>query len=634
MFQKLRYRLLAAFFIFTGLNVLIVGLTLFYLNRKEKVEQLEEQLHEVQVIALHEAKVINDFFTYETKDSSYFITGESSYLNKYHQLSEQLKNKVTELSGTSQAPFADMDVLLHTMLNKTKILDNCVDSIKHLIYERGYKDYGVEGEMREYAHALENNPAVNLASLLMLRRHEKDYIIRNEQKYIERFNGRIALVKHEVEQEKNLIKQRKNALSDINNYQKYFNIMVKLDQEIGIKDNSALKAKIELCINHLLDASQTFNKRCNHYLVKQNRFLWQVAMLEVFIMLIVGVFLSFKLSKLTTYRISLLSENINQYIKSCFTFNNPVPVKQKNDEVGLLISHFELMRQKIADQINYLEVKVAERTEEINTQKEQILIQNSKLTDSLKYALNIQEAVLPNSSVIDETWPEHFVFYQPKDTVSGDFYWYRRIVNERFNLSVIAIADCTGHGVPGAFMSMLGVAFLNDIVIQKEVKTTSDILNKLRFKVLETLEQQQKGKSVNDGMDISLVVVNHETQRLQYSGAMRFMYLIRGNNLIKIEGDRMPIGKYVKDSTPFTYQEMPLEDEDVFYLFTDGFADQIGGTHGKKYLRKNLRKLLLTIHHFPCDVQHEIVNRVFSAWKKGFEQTDDILLAGFKYQVN
>jgi serine phosphatase RsbU (regulator of sigma subunit) len=274
---------------------------------------------------------------------------------------------------------------------------------------------------------------------------------------------------------------------------------------------------------------------------------------------------------------------------------------------------------------------VAERTEEINTQKEQILLQNNKLTDSLKYALNIQEAILPDSQTIEQTWPEHFVFYQPKDTVSGDFYWYKRIENDDFNVSVIAVADCTGHGVPGAFMSMLGVAFLNDIVIQKEVKTSSDILNSLRNKMLETLGHQGNGKSISDGMDLSLVVVNHDTHQLQYSGAMRFMYLLRNNELFRINGDRMPIGKFIKDTTPFTHHELTLEHQDTFYLFTDGFADQMGGADKKKYLRKNLRQLLLTVHQYPSDVQHEIVERAFFAWKNQNEQTDDILLAGFKY---
>ena len=214
-------------------------------------------------------------------------------------------------------------------------------------------------------------------------------------------------------------------------------------------------------------------------------------------------------------------------------------VKQKNDEVGTLINNFEQLKQKITEQIEFLEIKVEERTEEINTQKEQILSQNNKVMDSIHYAMRIQETLLPQKEDISKSFPEHFIIYKPKDLVSGYFYWYKRIQNSEFNIAVIAIADCTGHGIPGAFMSMLGIAFLNDITLKRHSFTTADILNKLRQRTIDNLSQQTESKSLKDEMDMALVIVDYNKKIIQFSGAYRNLTFIRNGN-INIYSNKAP----------------------------------------------------------------------------------------------
>ena len=179
-------------------------------------------------------------------------------------------------------------------------------------------------------------------------------------------------------------------------------------------------------------------------------------------------------------------------------------------------------------------------------------------------------------------------------------------------------------------MSMLGIAFLNDIIIKKDVFTTANILNKLRKKVIENFSQQYNSSNISDGMDVAIALIDHKNKKLQYSRANRDLVLIRNGELHLIKGDRMPIGKYVKEHTEFTYSEIDFLNDDSIYMFTDGFADQFGGAVNGKYLRKNLKQFLLSINHFSMEKQKQLINSELHSWMKNNDQTDDILLAGFQ----
>lgn len=270
---------------------------------------------------------------------------------------------------------------------------------------------------------------------------------------------------------------------------------------------------------------------------------------------------------------------------------------------------------------------------EIEEQRDLATTQKQKLTDSIQYAKRIQKAVLPPRSQFSTVLDDYFIFFKPRDIVSGDFYW----MTEKENILIIAAADCTGHGVPGAFMSMLGVAFLNEIVnkiaINKHINSlqADDILNQLRQQIINSLRQGEGRNDSKEGMDIALCIVDFDNNSLQFAGAHNPLYLIRNNELVQYKGDKMPIGIHRNAHNSFTNNKISLQEGDVFYMFSDGFTDQFGGEKGEKFLPKRFKNLLMEIHDKPMDDQQEILESQLGEWKGQRQQLDDILVIGIRY---
>jgi ligand-binding sensor domain-containing protein/serine phosphatase RsbU (regulator of sigma subunit) len=269
----------------------------------------------------------------------------------------------------------------------------------------------------------------------------------------------------------------------------------------------------------------------------------------------------------------------------------------------------------------------------IEDQKETLSRVHLSLTDSISYAKRIQEAMIPSEDMVKQILPESFVYYRPKDIVSGDFYWTYRTGSKVF----LAAVDCTGHGVPGAFMSIIGYDLLKNIVEIQGEHCPARILDKLSREVALTFRKNgQDGtlnqKSIDDGMDIALVMIDEEKQVLHFAGAMNPLYIIRDNEIMTFKGDRFSIG-YSDENKQLSYsrQEIEVFPSDVVYLFSDGFADQFGGAEGKKFKYRRFRHLLLNIHKLPIDDQKAILHQKMEDWMgTEYEQVDDILLMGFR----
>jgi serine phosphatase RsbU (regulator of sigma subunit) len=254
-----------------------------------------------------------------------------------------------------------------------------------------------------------------------------------------------------------------------------------------------------------------------------------------------------------------------------------------------------------------------------------IIEQKSKdITGSIQYASRIQAAVLPPINFLSEWSIDNFILYKPKDVVSGDFYWGIR----KQNRIVVAAVDCTGHGVPGAFMSMLGNAFLYEILNNNEVGNAASVLNLLRNEVINTLKQKGASGEARDGMDISLCIIEKETGKLDFAGANNPLYLIRDNNLTIVQPDKMPIGIYHTSAEPFTNKTIDIKKGDYLYLFSDGYADQFGGSKRRKFMYGPFQQLILRNHNKSMDLQKEILNNTFEKWKGENEQIDDVLVIG------
>jgi serine phosphatase RsbU (regulator of sigma subunit) len=275
--------------------------------------------------------------------------------------------------------------------------------------------------------------------------------------------------------------------------------------------------------------------------------------------------------------------------------------------------------------------QIIEQKLQLESQHRIVSAQKEKITDSIYYAQRIQKAILPPEAEFRKIFPEHFIFFKPRDIVSGDFYW----IVKKEGIIILAAADCTGHGVPGAFMSMLGVAYLNEIVnnisINKHINElhANTILEQLREKFIYSLHQTGDVEETKDGMEISLCIFDLENHMLQFAGAHNPAIIIRNNECIKLEADKMPIG-ISNNKAPFTNKEFKLEHGDMVYLFSDGYYDQFGGTEGTKFFSGNFRKLLLDIHQLPLAEQKLKIKENIINWKGDREQIDDMMVIGIK----
>lgn len=308
---------------------------------------------------------------------------------------------------------------------------------------------------------------------------------------------------------------------------------------------------------------------------------------------------------------------------------------------------------RLIEEKKKLEQKIAEATEEIRgqnvqleQQKDEIEKQKDEIQSSINYARRIQRALLTPDEVIDKIFPDHFLLYKPRNVVSGDYYWFGQFGDYKVSI----VADCTGHGVPGGFMSMLGMTNLNYIVGQE--LRPDEILNKLRNAIITSLRQKddsiqptgdekadrraafaaatEKKDRSQDGMDVAMYVINEKEMTLSFAGANNPLVLIRDGEVEVVKASKMPVGIYAK-LDPFERVDMELKKGDCLYTFSDGFQDQFGYESGKKFMSKHLREVLLEIHQKPMAEQKEILNKIYEDWRGPADhQTDDVVLMGVR----
>jgi serine phosphatase RsbU (regulator of sigma subunit) len=297
-------------------------------------------------------------------------------------------------------------------------------------------------------------------------------------------------------------------------------------------------------------------------------------------------------------------------------------------------------RDEIESQRNELE----KARDKIQAQHDMVYEQKELITDSISYAERIQSALLPATTCMKELTRDYFVLFKPKDIVSGDFYWVKRVQDHL----VIVSADCTGHGVPGAFMSMLGITLLNDLIGERCYDAPSAILESLRMKIKDMLVQEGNSDEQKDGMDMALAVLDTKNRELHYAGANNPLYIIRSKkssddletlthsvhengefNLYEVKADKQPIGVHWEE-TAFRNHSIPLKEHDAIYLFSDGYIDQFGGAHRKKFKSLNFKNLLLSIQHEPMMRQQEILEQTFETWRGDLEQIDDVSVIGIR----
>ena len=287
----------------------------------------------------------------------------------------------------------------------------------------------------------------------------------------------------------------------------------------------------------------------------------------------------------------------------------------------------KIYTKRLTQQNIQLENIISERTKTIVNQNSELEHKNKEITDSINYAQRIQKSLLASDNLLNKNLKNYFVFFQPKDIVSGDFYWGAELDEDRF---VLVTADSTGHGVPGAIMSMLNISCLNEAIEGQKLKQPKDILNYTRYKIIKHLSNDGSQEGGKDGMDCSLVCFDLKNNQLTYSAANNPIWIVRDGIIIELKPDKMPVGKHDRDSESFSEYVVQLYKNDVIYTLTDGMPDQFGGPKGKKFMYKQLKELLVSLSELPMSEQKEKLSSEFNKWKTGIEQVDDVLLIGVR----
>ncbi len=640
---SIRTKLLVILLSFILLSFSILGLTSYYQNKKLKIEYLSEEISVIELDVMRLLKAKSDFLLLEGTNEAFYSSSQSEYISRCDSLSERINEKL-EAIKSNEFLCENNDVECVTELQKeVGFFERDLNYLVSLMLRRGFKDYGLEGEMRSYAHQVEEEFVgyVDKSDILMLRRHEKDFLLRNDQKYLDKFNYQIDLMQHNLNADLSMSKFLKSKISyTLFEYQKNFSELVNVISLIGQKKGEGVignldqdVARIILGLNEVRSSVLTAEKTSMTALNKK----FYIA-LGIFILLI--IYLSFKLSSNMTKRLKTISRNMNNFVNSNYKETADYSDIQANDEIGELAKNMKLLENEIVIHFTHYRKKVERRTKEIITQKEKledhkeiIEAKNKDILDSIRYAKRIQESMLPKKKFIDQLLNDYFIFYRPKDIVSGDFYWVERTESKVF----IAVSDCTGHGVPGAFMSIMGNNFLNQAINEKGLESPDLILNYINVAVSTSLGQNEIEKDVDvlikiqDGMDIAIVAIDLEKKELLFSGAQRPLIHVSGDTMNEIRGDKFPVGDATYGvNKRFTSNVIPYKANDMIYMFSDGYSDQFGGQFNKKFKYAKLKELLFSVRDLQMEDQLKATEDSFDSWKMEADQLDDVCLFGVK----
>jgi serine phosphatase RsbU (regulator of sigma subunit) len=630
----IKAKFVLAFSLYFLFVLLIIFAFYWFDNQKTKFNQITVILYQINNNLKKADNAGNDFFSHENINPEFYKSdGKSSYILKYKAIFKKIQNDLQLLKSSPQIIENEVDNEINALNTLLYRYNNIFDSLTYLQKIRGFKDYGLEGKMRNFIHKLEDKKySISQIKLLTIRRHEKDFLLRKEVVYVERWRAVISEVIKDVSLQKNN-NLREETLLLLNNYKATFLELTSIEQKIGYNNDNGLREEMS---KFSVSAERELNE-INKKILSRIEELIQHIQLQILALIIFCIVLNILLA-FTVYRklsrpIKYLSQSIQEIIRSNLDEKVKLYEYEANDEIGALAQDFKFMLNSLRVQTKELQIINAEllqQKEEIITQHDnietfskQIVKINNDMTASINYAKRIQNALLSFEKKMDGALPDnYFVLFKPKDIVSGDFYWFA----EKGDDIVIAAVDCTGHGVPGAFMSVIGNTLLKQIVHDRGIRSPHLILSALHKGVWQTL--QLENSEIKDGMDISLCLINRKDKLLSFAGARHPLFMIQDGNCQIIKSNKISIGENADYS--YTQHTFSLDTTTTFYLFSDGYADQFGGAMDKKFTIRQLKELLLAIHLEDMSVQKTILTDALEKWQGHQKQTDDILLIGVR----
>ncbi len=589
-------------------SVLLVVFWLTYESNlvSEHLQVIESISLKTKQLSILEKELLLD----ATINEAFYINPGETIVKEYNDLCLAIKQKLT----ASESFFEDK-LLLSSIDSNLNTRAAFFNELVAKVLERGFKGYGTEGQMRELAHLIEERAIAEdrqEVMVLMLRRHEKDFLIRKENIYIERFNAEFSNFESHIEltYPNDSLKATYSTL--LRNYRSKFLRIVELEYEIGHTSRTGLRQR-------LAQEAALFDKSINNVrkmaidksLNAQRNI--RIAIITIFLITLANnLFLGWLLNKNVARPVQVLSVIIHEFVKSRFS-KVIQPDIMREDEVGRLSKDFLYMQKHISD--SFLE---------LSAQSEQIAKTQKELYDSMRYAQTIQEAILPDNDDFALLFSEYFAIYKPKNLVSGDFYWVYR----RKKRSFWAVGDCTGHGVPGALMSMISLSLLNKIVGQNKIYEPAAILEMLHDELRSALHQEQNKN--NDGLELALCCAEWHTEnefKIQFAGAKsNLIYFVEGVPT-KLRGTKRTIGgkRSRSHDKVFENQTFIVPPQSTFYLYSDGIADQ-HNEENKKLGSYGLLELIQQYATLDIPTQHAELSAAIEAYIGNQTQRDDITL--------
>lgn len=651
--QPIKYRILlvSILSILSVLIILVSNYKITVLNH-QKENQLES-LTELTVIMGKINSLEKDFLSYETINPKFHLSGISDILHQCNQLFGNMETKLKGFSTKlSPKERSKIKPYLDTLSKKIRTHQSLYALHSKIVLEKGFENYGAIGQLRKEAHYLEEHlPFNSLEEILLLRRHEKDYFLRKQSLYATKTQLQINNIRLKINA-LNLDPNQKNALlRSIKAYELWFNQITQLNQKIGIKPQDGLQGDINKnfggITNHIDTIKKEFKQSTDHKIKFIN-----LLNLSALIILVIVIGLSIAASRKIGLPVERLTESIQRVIENDFGDEHDIYLSSNKDEINRLGVNTQQMLQKIRlnkKELTDKQLEIQTQNELLQTQTNQLDItlnelnlKNKNLTASINYAKRLQEAILPEREVMRQIFPNHFVLYQPRDIVSGDYY----TVYEKCNKKIIISIDCTGHGVPGAFMTMLASMVINDYMREcdgdlsqeslKKCFSPKNLLEKIDEDIRRVLKQEKTLS--RDGMDMSVVAIDNHRQKLIFCGAQSPLIVLQNGELKRIKGSKRTVGGLLDPKMAgVTYQqhEIDLVPNTRFYLFSDGFQDQFGGINDQKFTQKKMRNLMMESIKTPIPDQHHVFETALEEWMNPdentqFHQIDDIMVLGFE----
>jgi serine phosphatase RsbU (regulator of sigma subunit) len=667
MVTSLRFWLIASFSIVLIICLVAIFLFVNALNQSKQIETYHSYLKTTRILLLETNKLKEDILISDLKDSSFYNSNNSDAEIRFNHLNKRTTYYIENIEKSSITKNYQLEWKIKDLKKNISDYKAAYRELIYLYKLKGFKDYGLEGKMREYAHMIYNFPNKTVQYYcLVLRKHEKDFLLRKDLNYLHQFDMVTKVFIEMINKAEDLTLREKNfLLNNLYYYSKNFKMLVRIESKIGILNQ----------VGYLETSREIFDKMAlliedmdnELMMIKEDhkRKLRRDTIILVTILIVFLVLTIIFLTQLITKSVKSISSSFTKYINSGFNIDSVSYKRSKIKEFHLIYVSFLKMAKEIHVFTNFFREKVHERTVAINQQKDEILAQqlqienqykilltknvelnsqkqllalkNREVQESLRYAKRIQEALQPSKNKLKECFSDSFIYSKAKDVVSGDFYLvYRTSKTEGFSTdrTVFITSDCTGHGVPGAIMSVLGINTLYKNIKELKNNDPAHILNSLDKDLNQVLAHDKQGDAiVADGMDIGVFSFDKDSYVLDYSIAKFSQILVRDSEIIELETQKSSIGYsfFENEKKKFVTSSIQLKEGDCLYLFSDGLQDQFGGPLNKKYKKNNIKELVKCIHSLPMKEQKILVKKEFAAWKQKLPQTDDVLMMGVRF---